>query len=47
MSLGNIIFGGIVIVLVVVAIYRIYKNKTSGKGTCGCNGGSGCDHSCH
>ncbi len=45
--MGNIIFGAIALLLIGSAAYGIYKNKKSGKGTCGCNGGSGCDHHCH
>ena len=48
--LGDIIVGGILLVIVVAIVVKMVKDKKAGKSSCGCGGGcSGCASSniCH
>ncbi|MBR2347552.1 MAG: FeoB-associated Cys-rich membrane protein, partial [Candidatus Methanomethylophilaceae archaeon] len=35
---GNLIVGGIIVIVIAVALYVVIRNKRLGKPSCGCNG---------
>ncbi len=41
MTMGDLIVGGIIAVMVILAIYVLIRNKRSGRNSCGCKC-SGC-----
>jgi hypothetical protein len=45
--MGTIVVGGILLVVVVLIIRSLIKNKKNGKSSCGCDGGCGSCKGCH
>lgn len=44
--MGNIIVGAVLVAVVCAIIFRLVKNKKTGKSSCGC-GCSGCGSACN
>lgn len=39
---GDLIVGGIIVIVIAVALYVVIRNKRLGKPSCGCNGCGAC-----